>query len=393
MKNFIKAILLAFLFLCLGNHVINAQTYILTYYANGPGSVSASPTGSSFASGTIVTLTALPAAGYSFVGWVGDTCHLNPGRVIMNANKTVYANFSPLYNLTVTASPSSYGYVTGAGSYTAGTVMPVTANPFPGFKFKNWTGDATGTTASINVTMNGNKSITGVFDTIPTHRVITTVTTPGTGSVGISSSPYYEGKQVTFTATPASGYIFTGWSNGVSGTSNPLTISMPTSDITVTATFSPIPWNMKGLNVYYSQGNLILGQSTQKNSLYKLDVYGLMRANDITVNSDGADFVFEEGYKLRSLTELETYIKANRHLPEIASASTMQSNGMTLGEVQTRLLQKIEELTLYLIEKDKQLDAQQKKTEEQQNEISRLKVAVEELRKVVKSNNSDVIIK
>jgi hypothetical protein len=73
---------------------------------------------------------------------------------------------------------------------------------------------------------------------------------------------------------------------------------------------------------------------------------------------DGADLVFEEDYKLRKLDDLEKFVNTNKHLPEIASEKEMQENGVDMGEFQIQLLQKIEELTLYVIELKKENEAQ-----------------------------------
>jgi hypothetical protein len=94
---------------------------------------------------------------------------------------------------------------------------------------------------------------------------------------------------------------------------------------------------------------------------YKLDVIGTIRAREIKVDLTGADFVFENEYKLMPLTELEKFIKINKHLPEIATAKEMQENGANLGDLNTKLLQKIEELTLYTIEQNKKLEKQNEK--------------------------------
>lgn len=104
-------------------------------------------------------------------------------------------------------------------------------------------------------------------------------------------------------------------------------------------------------------GNMLINKTTQLNSLYKLDIAGTMRVNEIVVNLTGADFVFNSNYKLLPLKELELFIKENSHLPEIASAEEMETgDGVKIGEMQTKLLQKIEELTLYLIELNKTVD-------------------------------------
>ncbi len=69
----------------------------------------------------------------------------------------------------------------------------------------------------------------------------------------------------------------------------------------------------------------------------------------------GADFVFEDDYDLMSLDEVESFVEKNNHLPGVESAESMQINGLEMGEFQIKLLQKIEELTLYVIEQNKRI--------------------------------------
>lgn len=108
-------------------------------------------------------------------------------------------------------------------------------------------------------------------------------------------------------------------------------------------------------------GNVLIDKVTQLNSTYKLDVNGKIRALEIVVNTTGADFVFEKEYELMPLDVLEQKIKSEKHLPEIASAKEMQTNGVGLSELNTKLLQKTEELTLYIIELNKRIEMLEKK--------------------------------
>ncbi|HEX8576838.1 MAG TPA: hypothetical protein VF677_11145 [Flavobacterium sp.] len=96
------------------------------------------------------------------------------------------------------------------------------------------------------------------------------------------------------------------------------------------------------------------------NPAYKLDVIGTIRAREVKVNLQGADFVFEDGYRLMPLNELEKFVKQNKHLPEIAPAKEMQEKGSDLGNLSVQLLQKIEELTLHAIEQNKKMNLQNK---------------------------------
>ena len=82
---------------------------------------------------------------------------------------------------------------------------------------------------------------------------------------------------------------------------------------------------------------------------------GTIRASEIRVEAQTADFVFENDYELRSLEEVETFINDNGHLPDIPSAAEMEKDGVGLAEMNKLLLQKIEELTLYVIELKKEI--------------------------------------
>ncbi len=91
------------------------------------------------------------------------------------------------------------------------------------------------------------------------------------------------------------------------------------------------------------------------NAPYKLAVNGTIRAKEMVVETGWSDFVFAPTYKLLPLAELEKFIKANEHLPDIPSANEISTNGLKIAETQTLMMQKIEELTLYIIEQNKKL--------------------------------------
>lgn len=90
---------------------------------------------------------------------------------------------------------------------------------------------------------------------------------------------------------------------------------------------------------------------------FKVYGNGVVYAREITVTLDDfPDYVFDEKFKLLNLNELENYIKTNKHLPGIPSAADVENNGLALGNFNSKLLQKIEELTLYIIELNKRLE-------------------------------------
>lgn len=111
-------------------------------------------------------------------------------------------------------------------------------------------------------------------------------------------------------------------------------------------------------------GNVIIGEPQSINNTYRLNVGGKVRANEIVINTTGADYIFDPNYNLKSLPELEAFIVKNGHLPDISTAEEMQKEGMEVGELTTKLLAKIEELTLYLIQQDKEVRELREKVKE-----------------------------
>jgi hypothetical protein len=117
--------------------------------------------------------------------------------------------------------------------------------------------------------------------------------------------------------------------------------------------------------VFDPNGNVGLGISNPTN---KLDVNGIIRAKEVKIETGWADFVFNENYNLRPLSEVNDFIRENRHLPEIPSATEVKENeGVNLGEMQVKLLQKIEELTLYLIKQDEKIQVLESELNELKN--------------------------
>lgn len=89
----------------------------------------------------------------------------------------------------------------------------------------------------------------------------------------------------------------------------------------------------------------------------ELAVNGTVTSKKVKVTASGwADFVFEPGYQLPSLKEVEAFIKENKHLPEVPSAATVEKDGQDLGEMNKILLQKVEELTLHMIQQQKEIE-------------------------------------
>jgi uncharacterized repeat protein (TIGR02543 family) len=145
---------------------------------------------------------------------------------------------------TLSANTAGNGSITlnpPGGTYSEGTVVTCTAVPDAGWQFDGWSGDLTGSTNPQQITMNADKSITATFSqiTVPTYTL--TVNTVGQGSVDLNppGGTYDEGTVVQLTATPDTGWQFSGWSGDLTGSTNPDTITMD-ADKTVTATFTEV---------------------------------------------------------------------------------------------------------------------------------------------------------
>ncbi|SNY94077.1 fibronectin type III domain-containing protein [Flagellimonas pacifica] len=110
-------------------------------------------------------------------------------------------------------------------------------------------------------------------------------------------------------------------------------------------------WSEAGSVASYT-GNVAIGTSSVPSG-YKLAVDGHIRTREIRVDQDTwPDYVFKEGYDLPTLKEVEKYIKEKGHLPNIPSAKEVETNGVELGEMNKLLLEKVEELTLYIIKQE-----------------------------------------
>ena len=135
---------------------------------------------------------------------------------------------------------------------------------------------------------------------------------------------------------------------------------------------------------FINAGNVGIGTSSPT---HKLDVRGTVRANEVIVNTAGADFVFADDYSLRPLKEVEQFITENKHLPDIAPADSMVQNGVGVSEMQIKLLQKIEELTLYVIEQEKRINELVDNNQKQNGLLLRQQDEIEHLKEQNKVEN------
>ena len=215
------------------------NSYALTVAVVGSGSVDKSPDALTYTHGTQVALTATPATGYSFSGWSGDVVSTtNPVTVTIDGAKSVTATFTQnSYALTVAVvGNGSVDKSPDALTYTHGTQVTLTPTSATGYSFSGWSGDVVSTTNPVTVTLDAAKVITATFTQ---NSYALTVAIVGSGSVDKSpdAATYTHGTQVALTATPATGYSFSGWSGDVVSTTNPVTVTLD-ADKVVTATFT-----------------------------------------------------------------------------------------------------------------------------------------------------------
>lgn len=101
-----------------------------------------------------------------------------------------------------------------------------------------------------------------------------------------------------------------------------------------------------------SSGNVGIGTASLT---YRLNVNGTIRATEVRVETGWADFVFNDDFHLRPLSEVEKFIREHRHLPDVTPAADIQKEGLQVAKQMTEMMQKIEELTLYILELNKRI--------------------------------------
>ena len=249
--------------------VVN-YTLTVTKSGTGTGSVSGgaincgATCAATVVANTVITLTATPVAGSSFIGWSGGGCSgTSTCAVTVDAAKTVNAQFDLVppvtFALTVTKSGTGTGSVSGGAincgatcgaTVAANTVITLTATPVAGSIFIGWSGGGCSGTSTCAVTVDAAKTVNAQFDLIPPGNFTLTVTKSGTGTGSVSggavncgatcSATVAANTVITLTATPVAGSSFVGWSGG--GCSGTSTCAVTTDAAkTVNAQFDLIP--------------------------------------------------------------------------------------------------------------------------------------------------------
>ena len=224
------------------NFRFDAWTLIVSVNPLDSGQVAVYPDYLTYHYGDLVTITALPNPGWSFTNWTGDASGTNSQIVVtMTDNLSITASFSKdEYLLTVSSNPTEMGSVDITPSqpfYYYGDEVTLTATPaFPGWRFIGWSGDASGDTNPLPVTITGNTEITANFSDQYTLTTIVDPMDSGTVLRDINQETYTYGTQVVLTANPNHSWVFASWGGDARGLDNPLTITIQ-GNTNITALF------------------------------------------------------------------------------------------------------------------------------------------------------------
>ncbi|WP_051189462.1 ice-binding family protein [Daejeonella oryzae] len=235
-----RALVANFAAVTVGNFAVNLSS--------NPAAGGITAGGGQFSAGSLVTVTASPNTGYTFVNWTDNGAIVSTSssfQFLISGNRTLVANYRvvPASQLAVvlSSSPTAGGTTDGEGSYNSGSSVTVTSNPNPGYTFTNWTDKATGvvasTSANYTFVLNANRTLVANF-TINTYT-LTVNAVNGNVVKNPNQANYNHGSTVQLTATANAGFVFSSWSGDASGSANPLTVNMNSNKI-ITANFTPV---------------------------------------------------------------------------------------------------------------------------------------------------------
>lgn len=188
------------------------QTFLVTISSN-PATGGTTTGAGTYNSGTSVTVTATPSAGFRFVNWTegGSSVSTNSTYTFTaTSNHTLSANFVRTVIITILSSPVAGGSTTGSGTFDSGTSVTVIATPASGYRFANWSEGGSSVSTSDNYTFSASvdRNLTANF--IRVFSIITS-SSPTEGGSTSGSGIYDSGLSVTVLASPAPGYLFVNW--------------------------------------------------------------------------------------------------------------------------------------------------------------------------------------
>jgi hypothetical protein len=201
-----------------------------------------------FAQGSSVTVIATANAGFTFFNWTDGATVASTSatyQLTMAGNKTLVANFTPKYVVTVLSNPLLGGTTSGGGSFNSGSSVTVTAVPSTGFTFTNWTEgvNVASTAASYQFTISANRSLTANYAPIP--YTVSVSSNPISGGTSTGGGIFNFGTSVTVSAVPSPGFTFTNWTEGANIVSSSASYQFTIAgNRTLVANYTAIPYTV-----------------------------------------------------------------------------------------------------------------------------------------------------
>lgn len=256
-------------------------------------------------------------------------------------------------------------YNSGVGGYSGLNLTSGDFNTFVGYS----SGVLVGSSAISNATSIGANATASLSNTVVLGNAATTITGQGLGAD--LSGLRFANLKSTSPASPG------GSNKALSVDVDGNVILVGLIGATTTSVSGPVAENWKEADGYLynnsTNGVVIKGTGLDGNSLI---VKGGVLSKEVNVKVEGSeswpDYVFKPNYKRMTLGEVEKFIAINGHLPNIPSATEMAATGNNLGKTDAKLLEKVEELTLYLLEMKKANDAQAAELKSLKRQVSKL---------------------
>ena len=263
---------------------------------------------------------------------------------------------------------TNYGGIFAATGTTAGTNYGVYAratgatNNIAGY----FDGDVTvtGNMDIIDGSINPNGTMTvgsgNLFVTNVTDRVGVGTSSPA-GKLHVQGNNVERALNVIYGAASTAGQVANIESTTALASGNDLLQLVMASGSSTSAAF--IEAENAGIK-FQVNGDGHIGVGTTASTLYAIQACGSVRATEVVVETGWCYYVFADDYRLAPLSEVESFIQANKHLPGIPSAAVVESEGMKVAQMSSNFMLKIEELTLYTIEQEKQINTLQSQIDE-----------------------------
>jgi uncharacterized repeat protein (TIGR02543 family) len=180
-----------------------------------------------FAQASTATVSATPNTGYTFTNWTENGTVVSTSsnyQFVVAGNRTLVANFAPVpvgsFAVNLSSAPTAGGINSGSGSYTAGSLVTVTAAANAGYTFVNWTENGTivATSASFQFVISSNRTLVANYKVVPASQfAVTLASSPASGGTTDGEGSYTSGTSVTIIAAKNTGYTFVNWTDKANG--------------------------------------------------------------------------------------------------------------------------------------------------------------------------------